>query len=67
MDGGGQGRVSSYIFCGTDGSSSPVKVYRRCICDSWWAWACVCRRTGIAPWYMVSIQKQGDITNNIAY
>ncbi len=55
MDGGDQGRVgsvllSSCIICGTDGSSSPVKVYRRWICDRWCAWACVRRRTGIAPW-----------------
>ncbi len=30
-------------------SSSPVRVYRRCICESWCAWAWVWRRTGIVP------------------
>ena len=55
----GQGRVgslqlSSCIICGIVASSSPVRVYRRCIFDSWWACACVCRRMGIAPWYMVA-------------
>ncbi len=55
MDGGGQGRVwsellNSCTICGAGGSSSPVKVYRRWICDRWCARDCVCRRTGIAPW-----------------
>ena len=59
MGGCGQGRVgsvqlSSCILCGMLASSSPVKVYRRCIFDSWWACACVFRRVGIAPWYMVA-------------
>ena len=59
MAGCGQGRVGSVqlstcIISGTIESSSPVKVYRRCIFDSWWACACVCRRVGIAPWYMVA-------------
>ncbi len=38
---GGEGRVwyvllSSCIMCGTDVSSSTVRVYRRWICDRWW-------------------------------
>ncbi len=46
--------LSSCVICGTVESSSPGKVYRRCIFDSWWACACVCRRVGIAPSYMVA-------------
>ncbi len=47
-------QLSYFIMFGTIESSSPVKVYRRCIFDSWCACACVCRRVGIAPWYMVA-------------
>ncbi len=55
IDVGGHGCVGSVllsycVICGTDGSSSLVRVYRRWICDRWCAWACVCLRTGIAPW-----------------
>ena len=50
----GSVQLSSGIICGMLASSSPVKVYRRGIFDSWWACACVWRRVGIAPWYMVA-------------
>ena len=52
--GSGQGQVSSVrlISCmssGTLGSSSPVRVYRRRICERWCACAWLWRRTGIVP------------------
>ena len=41
---------SSFMFCLMLRSSSPVRANRRYICESWCAWVCVLRRTGIAPW-----------------
>ncbi len=51
----GQWRVMSVFLiscmsCETLGSSSPVRVYRRCICERWCAWVWVWRRTRIVPW-----------------
>ena len=53
--GGGHGCVvsvlrSSFMICLILRSSSPVRVNRRYIWESWCAWVCVWRRTGIAPW-----------------
>ena len=41
---------SSFMICLMLRSSSPVRANRRYICESWCAWVCVWRRTGIAPW-----------------
>ncbi len=53
--GGGHGCVvsvlrSSFMICLMLRSSSPVRANLRYICESWCAWVCVWRRTGIAPW-----------------
>ena len=53
--GGGHGCVvsvlrSSFMICLMLRSSSPVRANRRYIWESWCAWVCVWRRTGIAPW-----------------
>ncbi len=53
--GGGHGCVvsvlrSSFMICWMLRSSSPVRANRRYICESWCAWVCVWRRTGIVPW-----------------
>ncbi len=53
--GGGHGCLvsvlrSSFMICLMLRSSSPVRVNRRYICESWCAWVCVWRRMGIVPW-----------------
>ncbi len=52
--GGSHGRVvsvflSSWMICVIQWSSSPVRVYRRLIWETWCACAWVWRRTGIVP------------------
>ena len=53
--GGGHGCVvsvlrSSFMICLMLRSSSPVRANRRYIWESWYAWVCVWRRAGLAPW-----------------